>query len=211
MNKKALKNSPSHLKVLLIPFNCIIALSIAFGSLGGCASAKKPVQYKSGPVTIEADADRLWQVSQDQVKKTGFTLDKLDRRSGVIQTFPLTSKQWFEFWCHDVVTFDDLAVSSLQSIRRIVIIEFEPLNEKQFRVNCMVNIEKLAGNPDVRSGQVHASDILGETIGRVPAVNIPGPRTGEVANWYFMGRDHALEARILDSIKKMVRPEYAKK
>ena len=211
MNKKALKNSPSHFKVLLIPFNCIIALSIVIGLLGGCASAKKPAQFKSGPVTIEADADRLWQVSQDQVKKTGFTLDKLDRRSGVIQTFPLTSKQWFEFWCHDVVTFDDLAVSSLQSIRRIVIIEFEPLNEKQFKVNCKVSIEKLAGNPAVRSGQVHAGDILGETIGRVPAANIPGPRTGEVANWHFIGEDHALEAKILDSIDKQASQKLSKK
>ncbi|MBN2375997.1 MAG: hypothetical protein JXD22_06335 [Sedimentisphaerales bacterium] len=210
MNEKTLKQNIYHFLICVFFAQCFAVLGIAVGILGGCASGNKGAPIISRPIVVEAEADRLWQVSQEQIKRTGFTLDKVDRRGGVIQTYPLTSKQWFEFWCHDVVTFDDLAVSSLQSIRRIVIIEFEPLDENRFEVKCMVNIEKIAGDPAVISGQVQASDILGETIGRVPAANLPGPRSGEVAKWYFVGRDQALEAKILDSIKNLVCPEFAK-
>jgi len=210
MNKTNRKHNFHHFLICVFSALCFAVLGIAVVLLGGCASSNKAQQFTSGPVIIEAEADRLWQVSQDQVKKTGFTLDKVDRRGGVIRTFPLTSKQWFEFWCQDVVTFDDLAVSSLQTIRRIIILEFEPLGENRFEVKCMVNIEQITGDPSIISGQVHTGDILGETIGRVPAANIPGPRTGEITNWHFIGRDHALAAKILDSIKKMVCPEYAK-
>ncbi len=97
---------------------CIILLMLLIWLAPGC-NMNEPVPTH-GPVTVTAQPDELWQLCQVQLKSFGFQLDRVDRRDGVIETFPLTSKQWFEFWRKDVVTSDDLLLSSLHTVRRII-------------------------------------------------------------------------------------------
>ncbi len=92
----------------------LLFLALTVGGLG----CSEPIATAPEPLLVQAEVDQIWQLCQTELKTRGFHLNRVDRRSGIIETYPLTSKQWFEFWRQDVVTVYDLAESSLHTIRR---------------------------------------------------------------------------------------------
>lgn len=60
----------------------------------------------------------LWQSALDVLTEYRFTVDRADKRAGVMVTQPLLGQQAFEFWRHDAATPFDMAESSLHNIYR---------------------------------------------------------------------------------------------
>ena len=153
-----------------------------------------------GPLILSVDPESLWQISQAELKKRGFRLDRVDRRSGIIETFRTTSGQWFEFWRRDTAGPDALAESSLRTIRRSVRLEISSVPLGQYRLRCIVTVEKLSTEPTFISGRVRARTIFSGAAGRVPGLGT-GQKNEQQTSWVPLGRDPALESDILESIK----------
>lgn len=188
-------------------FKRFFPAGLVFGSLllSGCAST--PVEsIKEGVregIIVEAKAGILWQSCKSELKNRGFRLDRVDLRSGVIDTFPMVSRQWFEFWRHDVVGAASLAESSLQTIRRRVGIELTPLGGNKYRFNCRVTVQRLSMPPSAISGSVWAENVFYSTAGRSPIWNDPD----DARVWVTLDNDTALADEIIRSINMVLKKQ----
>ena len=181
----------------------LMFLALAVGGQG----CSEPVSIAPEPLVVQAEVDQLWQLCQTELKKRGFQLDRVDRRSGVIETYPLTSKQWFEFWCQDVVTAHDLAESSLHTIRRRVYMAVTAAPEDRHRLQCRVAVERLSAPLELTSGQVRVRDIFSQAAGRIPTPQVSEKRKKQPPQWLTIGQDHALENDILQAIQQTLNRE----
>ena len=189
---------PSRLISLVLVF-----LALAVGNQG----CSEPIAAAPEPLLIQAEVDQIWQLCQAELKKRGFTLDRVDRRSGIIQTYPLTSRQWFEFWRQDVVTDRDLAESSLHTVRRSVSIAVSAAPEDRHRLQCRVAVERLSAPLELTSGQVRVRDIFAQSAGRIPTPQVSEKRKKHPPRWLPIGQDHALEKDILQAIHQTLNRE----
>jgi hypothetical protein len=91
------------------------------GLLMGCQNGPPPVAT-SRPATAELsfEEDAVWQACLDVLWEYDFRVDRQDRRDGVITTYPLTGKSWFEFARKDAATTGDALESTVQTICRTV-------------------------------------------------------------------------------------------
>jgi len=65
----------------------------------GCAGQKKQLTQ---PVCFDAvSSDKLMQVSEKALLDMQFRIQKFDIDNGIIRTYPLRAKQFFEFWRKD--------------------------------------------------------------------------------------------------------------
>lgn len=104
-----------------------VAVSVALVGASGCLPAKRASYRTSVPIGVAFDSpasDRLWNAAREVLRDHRFTLDRVDRRRGVITTMPETSQGIGEFWRSDVATREDLWESTLNAIRRKVTIRF---------------------------------------------------------------------------------------
>lgn len=187
-------------KIILLPIRLVLIFLAAALLFSGCHSAVSP--DITDTVILEGDFDRLWRISQDELKGRLFSLGIVDRRSGLIETLPRTSGQWFEFWCQDVVTFDAFAQSNLQTVRRTVSLQTEDLGVDRYRLNCRVNLEIFDSGPRLVAGTVRATEILQRAARGLSNSPEPLANTGGNTRWLTLGSDPELQSHILSSIEK---------
>lgn len=92
-------------------------MALACAWLTGC---QQQLPVSPAASMAERNFNAVWDASVEVLRSYRFTLDRMDKRAGVITTLPLTSAQWFELWRHDAVTPTDVAESSLHTIYRQV-------------------------------------------------------------------------------------------
>lgn len=180
----------------------LVLLGLAVGGLllaGGCAS--QPT-CSVEPGVVDADREILWQICQTQLKKRGFELDLVDYRHGVIETYPHLSRQWFEFWCQDVVTVSDLLESSLHTMRRTVRLEVNPVLAESHRILCEVSVERFSAENLVSTRAVRAREVFRGSGGRMPTLDDAGETP--MNEWVLIGEDNALADVILRDIERAV-------
>lgn len=100
---------------------------VALGCTSACLPAKRASYRSTAPIGVAFDSpesDRLWNAAREVLRDHRFTLDRVDRRRGVITTMPETSQGVGEFWRSDVATREDLWESTLNAMRRTVTIRF---------------------------------------------------------------------------------------
>ena len=93
------------------PLLCIILGALAAGSVGCQAQAPRPN-------TPEARYEAAWAATLSVLREYHFRIDRLDRREGLITTYPMTGASWFEPARKDTATCRDAAESTLQTIHR---------------------------------------------------------------------------------------------
>lgn len=172
------------------------------------ATAIEPAQadplywYRQPAVVAVRDAnyERLWSAAQSVARDYFFTLDREDYREGVLTTLPLTSMQWFEFWRRDVVTVNDLARSSLQTLRRTIHFKVEKDPDGGYRLSPKVLIEQYAtvGQRLTYVGYYTRASDVGRQVG---SVEMDEGQANPPQYWFAIGRDHALEKRLAESIR----------
>jgi len=166
----------------------------------GCATPERagpPLAY-SFPTADMAQFTTLWEDCQDVLRDYRFKIDRLDRRSGLIATAPLTSAHFFEPWRHDTVTPYDFWEASLTTVRRSVTINaVYQDNQGETEVTLTVNRERFARPERQFNHTMAAFRMFGDSL---PAEATGRPVSTADDYWISAGRDLALERRLLGAI-----------
>jgi hypothetical protein len=83
---------------------------------GGCGM--RPGGGPGVRLTEDRDFNAVWDAAEEVLREYRFRIDRTDKRAGVMTTFPLLTRHWFEAWRKDAVTSDDKLESTLHSIYR---------------------------------------------------------------------------------------------
>lgn len=181
--------------VRLIQLQIVLLIACA-----GCHRPVKPVEPLTQTVSVAnaSGVDRLWEGAQEELRRHRFKLDRVDRRSGIITTFPVTSESFFEFWRHDVDSSYDRMESTLRTVRRTVTIRIDQDAEDSAAVLTVTVARDLFSTPERQFNSSAASL-------RVFSSALPGvagePRLSRADDyWIADGRDGAMERRLLERI-----------
>lgn len=114
--------------------------------LPGCGSVRytEPVQSERKMSPADRNYENLWQATLYVLRKYDFTIDRQDRRAGVITTEPLTGKHFFEFWRHDATTSSDKYENTVQTIYRSVCVNLtrSESHADQYTPRVMVTVAR---------------------------------------------------------------------
>jgi len=140
----------------------------------------------------------MWDAAQDVLRDQRMPLDRVDHRTGRLTTLPVTSKNFFEFWRHDVATQYDLWEATLRLIRRRVVVTIDPTPGLAQRVISVVVKKERFSSPDRQFNSSAAAYHFFRD-------SLPAARTGAAirrsdSGWLDDGSDPALARRILDAI-----------
>ncbi len=183
------------------PTIIIAAFCVSLIAFGGCST--KRVDIANSTIVVQCQRNTIWQISQVELKDRGFSLDRVDLRNGVIDTFPIVSKQWFEFWRKDVVGAKALAESSLHTIQRYAKMQLTEQENNKFALHCEVVVERLSSASAITSGTSRQQDVL--SAGRRQK------KKSSKDQWIPLGKDEPLANDILAAIKRQVSVEQENK
>jgi hypothetical protein len=154
---------------------------------------------QNASATIDARFDVVFESAVDTLREYGFRLNELDRNQGRITTFALVGRHWFEFWRRDAIAIQDVWESTVLLLRRRVTITITRSTDDQPAQMTVQAVKERSSTPD---RQVTNSAALVHFLNP----EFPDTQTGtEISKhqdrWIPMGRDQALEARILSDIQ----------
>lgn len=200
----------------MIRLICMLTLSV----LAGCAmSATRrpdppvestlPDYWLEQPAVARASHDDfkdLWNACRRAVQSRSFTIDRVDLRGGVMTTFPQVSKQLFEVWRNDVGTFPAALESTLGTVRRSVRVEVRRLADGTYVAEPKVVVERFAQVERRVTSVARYSEVF--SIDPAEQGSRERDRLGAdlpPSYWYAMGRDEALEKRIVRAVQRELR------
>lgn len=167
--------------------------------VSGCTAPLPPETATRGAVAPD-DFELVWEQSLRALRKLGFQPDRQDRANRTIATTPETSGQWFEWWRSDVADEYSMAESSVQTVQRQVKVEFGKPAQPGGAIT--VDVEVRVFRLDRPERQVTtASSAFNIFSARVPTVEGEPPEgSASAVQWIALGRDVAMEQRVLDRI-----------
>lgn len=177
-----------------------IALGLALAS--GCASpwlgAPPPVAV-GNPILVPAANDEvLWERTVDVLHDFHFQIARENRFSRVIETDYRTGSGLLEPWHHDSVGLANRMESTLQSVRRKVLVRLLPSEQG---AGYLVSVEAFQEREDLPGiaanspggASFQENKPLQRDLNLVVGQSAP-------SGWIPMGRDPALEQKILQSL-----------
>jgi hypothetical protein len=168
---------------------------------GGCARVR---MVQAQPVCIEAvSQDKLMQACEKMLVAMQFQIEKYDEERGVIRTRPLRGKQFFEFWRSDNANGFDSAESNLQSLQRTAELTFE-MQSSRVCVACVVDTQRLSLPEEPIQSYYYAAGIYTGSGTSRQRLEVKGDRREEM-RWVDLGRDEALEQKMLTKIQRIVK------
>ena len=193
-----------------------LVLAGLLAGVGACVRHTEPLRSWEDMTPAERNFDNLWRASQYVLRKYCFTIDRQDRRAGLISTEPMTGKQLFEFWRHDTADRQDTYESTVQTIYRTVTVIISRRGAGDYipRVVAAVGRSNLGRTrivavSDVYSMSFHAGErggTIGEDITALDAAIKKAAETGKhiqpvLPEWLTpLGRDEKLEKKLLYEI-----------
>ena len=167
----------------------------------GCALGPQPTNVLNAPNAIEVSADRydvMWERTVAVLNQYHFTVARESKIEGVIETHYRAGSNLLEPWHHDSVGYANRLESTLQSIRRRVIVTFQTTSPGM--VNISVRVDKeiedvpgLAANYEGGATFSEAQPLerdLDQVVGQVGA-----------SRWLPRGTDPALESKLMRDIR----------
>ena len=126
---------------------CILVTGFLTGCVSPTDTAPPP---PARPVTAAGvNYDAAFSAAADTLTEYKFRIDRVDRRAGMIETFPLTGKSWLEPWRADGATMRDITESTLQTIYRTATVHVIPDGVDTYRVWVRVAVAR-ANRPGLR-------------------------------------------------------------
>lgn len=138
----------------------LVALSV-FSTLFACANSTAPTTQPAltAMPAKEGTADywlaqpaqfsvtspnffALWNACTQTLLFDQFDIDEQDQRLGVLTTFPMISKQFFEPWRSDAGTIDAILLDSLQTVRRTIRFDISRQPDGSFIASPKVLVEQ---------------------------------------------------------------------
>jgi hypothetical protein len=153
---------------------------------------------------VYRDFDRLWNAAERVARDYLFSIDRTDYRGGLLTTEPMISKQFFEVWRKDVATSDDLAESSLATVRRTLRFEFERSDDGNYVASPKVLVERYSlAERRLTAAMQYQSAFNGPQV--IGSREADVGRVLPTAQWYATGRDYALERKIAEALQERLR------
>jgi hypothetical protein len=197
----AMKPLPAALRRLLQPGGgsiraALLLLPLTLLTASGCEQPLPPEGVTTATVTDD-ELPALWDSALSVLQKFEFQPARQDRAMGVIETLPMTSRQWGELWRQDVPDRYGQLESSLHTMQRKVTVRFIH-GESGWNVEVQADVYRLS-MPE--SQITTASSAIQSFTGSLPTSE--GQRIkefNEAKRWVLLGRDPELEAHLLDRI-----------
>jgi uncharacterized lipoprotein len=151
----------------------------------------------------KASYDRLWAHAQFVVNQLGFPIERRDYRLGVIQTRPLPSTQFWEFWKAQQTDGNAAMENTVNSQRRSIRLTITTVPGKPdfYQVGIQVLVER-----EVNEGETLAGPLFveGSGFGRnVIALRSDYATLGALpSKWIKVGHDPKLERKLMDRLLK---------
>lgn len=181
-------------KILFVTISAMVCMLVF-----GCASQDRSLP--SNPVCLQNTAvDQAIQSARTILEKMQFELEKDDSESRYMRTRPLSGAQFFEFWRKDNASTFSGTQANLQSIRRIVELEFTPENTTTC-IQCRVQVLRLSIPEQPVAGAAHMGGIYTQSTSRSQSLKIDKNRAAEM-EWLDTGNDRSLEQKILNLIQQ---------
>ena len=120
----------------------------------GCARHTRPIVPPAEMTPVEKDFQAVWDASCETLSAYRFTVDRHDRRAGLITTEPTASRHFFEWWRRDKATAAGALENSIQPIYRQVSIQIRKTDEGKYHPVVSITVSRLL------SGGRGASDIM---------------------------------------------------
>ncbi|MFQ5494811.1 MAG: hypothetical protein ACE5EX_05470 [Phycisphaerae bacterium] len=179
----------------------LLAVACGAAVAAGCLAPARSNYRTTEEIAVGADIEaqrRLWETVETTLRRHRFRLDRVDRRAGVITTYPETSQHFFEFWRHDVQTRRDFWEATLNPIRRWVEVRLTPEEGGGGMTLAVVVHKERFSAPD---RQFNNTAAIYEFFGyNLPSTTGLASITPEHERWIDVGRDPALEAYLLQQI-----------
>ncbi|MAT16450.1 MAG: hypothetical protein CMJ46_14400 [Planctomyces sp.] len=178
----------------------VLTLALGYGLLGGCATTPISTQYPRtmGPVFVSTQNEELvWERAVDVLHEYPFYVARENKLAGVIETEYKVGSGLLEPWHKETIGHDARLESSLQSIRRKVVINVRRDNAGYFvDVEAYKEIEDLEGLAANSAGGAtfQENDPLRRDYSLVVGQSAP-------SGWISKGRDFALEQDILQRLQ----------
>lgn len=166
----------------------------------GCQPKYTQPVLEPAPQTPEQESfQRLWQAGRHVLISYHFNLDRQDPRAGVMTTWPMTGKQFFELWRKDAAGAISTSESTLQTIYRAVRVTIRPsAGGKGYEPVVEVLVSRSDKPTDGISSTSEAYDMF--TKRQKKKNKLTGEQ--EAAQQVELGNDRALEARLARDILK---------
>ena len=172
----------------------LLSLLLIIFTVCGCQQPEElhnPAVFKSG-------SEELWTACKDELTARGFSIGFQNRKAGIIETNPLTSKQWFEFWRNDVVDSSSTIKSSMHTTNRVITLN---INSDDSSVECTAKINRQYDKYTEKAPPVITEDsLIATSYILIREDDNKTPKT-----WAYIGRDSKLEQSILQSISKRIK------
>ena len=179
---------------------CLVFTVVVAGLLAaGCGNHYKPVADEPELTEEQANFEAIWRATQNVLKDYYFKIDHRDRRAGLVSTYPMTGQYLAEIWRKDSVTFDDLAESILQTIRRQAKVRIIGDLQAPLGYSAAVEVERWRSNrPHKQLTSTSQGFSQFSSVGKL-AIKDSDVKLGSYD--VPLGRDEALENRIASAIE----------
>ena len=172
-------------------------LVLAATAMAGCARAPG-VRYANPMALAGADAGTVEQVARRVLQELQFEVEFPQTRPGQLETGPVTGASWFEFWREDTVGGRQRLESSLHTVRRRASVAVKSAGTGA-EVSVTVIKERLSAPNTGPASATETFDLYElEERSELRRVDDLSPAA---YGWLDMGRDDALEQRILERIQ----------
>ena len=175
----------------------IILLTVAFFCTG-CVPTGGPAASPAG--VADENFNAAWDAANEVLRKYRFTIDRADRREGVITTYPMIGRHWFEFWRKDAITRRDLAEGTLHTVYRQVTVSIrrQADSEKYLAAVRVLTSRSDLPNPQVTSTSEAYDLFLDPDMPRSTSLTGLGDSIGSKS--VPLGRDENLEQTLRQEI-----------
>jgi hypothetical protein len=179
-----------------------------FASLA-CVSAAATVGCQAPlPSTVagETEAARnyqgAWRASQEVLRDYGWRIDRVDRRDGLITTFPMTGMTAGEPWRRDAATLSDLNESTLQTIYRRAVVRIRRSAEGDEYIADVVVYVSRSNRPQPQVTNTSEAYEMFRAGATARARMTPGYATSDESDPTTLAPDAALAAQIEQDIRR---------
>lgn len=160
-------------------------------------------QQRSASRVTAGDYAAIWSAADEARRRFGFEAATTDYRGGLLTTEPKVSPQFFEIWHHELRSAEDVAQSSLATIRRRLRFEFARTGEGKFVVEPKVLVERRSLAERRITSAIDYRGTLGP--GRQQQFGPDSAAAGPGSYWHAIGRDEDLERSLANRIAQRVK------
>ena len=117
----------------------------------GCAQHTRPIVPPAEMTPVERNFQAVWDATGEVLSSYRFTVDRRDRRAGLITTEPMASRHFFEWWRKDKTTAAGALENTVQPMYRQVSVQISKTDKgKYYPVVSIIVSRLLAGDRDAR-------------------------------------------------------------